>query len=325
MAELKQSDHLICSQMKDATTDLVLLYLAHFGGVFARINIEDQITEFSCYLGESRLEDRITLSCKDKSININGETRLWYRRGNFSIPKINCENSELRRHLADEHAIFKSFLHKHVTYVGNYDREKHNNKLINLGIARDCGLKIPRTVVTCRKTDLEWLGNNGQGIVCKPIHNGHIYYEEEQELVYSPGIILLNEEKINEMPEKFGLSKFQEYISKRIELRIFFIFDNIYAMAIFSQLDEMTKYDFRNYNKEKPNRNVPYNLPFRILSKVKDFISCSGLTTGSIDMILSENNEYVFLEVNPSGQFGWVSANCNYYIEKEIATKILTK
>ena len=44
-----------------------------------------------------------------------------------------------------------------------------------------------------------------------------------------------------------------------------------------------------------------------------------GINTGSIDLIYSLSNEYVFLEVNPQGQFDWLSKNCNYYIEKDIA------
>ena len=36
-------------------------------------------------------------------------------------------------------------------------------------------------------------------------------------------------------------------------------------------------------------------------------------------MIVTPTNEYVFLEVNPVGQFNFVSELCNYYIEKNIA------
>jgi D-alanine-D-alanine ligase-like ATP-grasp enzyme len=49
-----------------------------------------------------------------------------------------------------------------------------------------------------------------------------------------------------------------------------------------------------------------------------------NLDTGSIDMILDRKNEYVFLEVNPTGQFGWLSKSCNYYIEKEVAKHMLS-
>jgi len=44
-----------------------------------------------------------------------------------------------------------------------------------------------------------------------------------------------------------------------------------------------------------------------------------NLNTGSLDFIKSTDGEYVFLEVNPAGQFGMTSASCNYYLHKEIA------
>lgn len=42
------------------------------------------------------------------------------------------------------------------------------------------------------------------------------------------------------------------------------------------------------------------------------------LNSGSIDFIKSGNN-YYFLEVNPIGQFGNVSTDCNYSLERKIA------
>ena len=44
-----------------------------------------------------------------------------------------------------------------------------------------------------------------------------------------------------------------------------------------------------------------------------------NLDCGSIDMILTPKNEYVFLEVNPIGQFGMTSYPCNFQLEKRIA------
>ena len=90
-------------------------------------------------------------------------------------------------------------------------------------------------------------------------------------------------------------------------------------MAIFSQQKESTSIDFRNYDVKNPNRYVPFSIPKSIESKLKLFMKKLDLKTGSIDLIVTPNDEYVFLEVNPVGQFDFVSVNCNYYIEKEIA------
>ena len=47
-----------------------------------------------------------------------------------------------------------------------------------------------------------------------------------------------------------------------------------------------------------------------------------GLNFGCIDMIYSQNNRYVFLEVNPVGQYDYVSQNCNYSIHEFIAKQL---
>ncbi|MDM1050110.1 hypothetical protein [Sphingobacterium hotanense] len=44
-----------------------------------------------------------------------------------------------------------------------------------------------------------------------------------------------------------------------------------------------------------------------------------GFNTGSIDLILTPDGDYVFLEINPEGQFGMVSHPCNYFLEREMA------
>jgi glutathione synthase/RimK-type ligase-like ATP-grasp enzyme len=95
-------------------------------------------------------------------------------------------------------------------------------------------------------------------------------------------------------------------------------------MAIFSQLDSLTELDYRNYNLEKPNRTVPFSLPENIELKLELLMKGLKLDTGSIDLILNREGDYVFLEVNPTGQFGWLSKSCNYYIEREIAKHMLS-
>jgi D-alanine-D-alanine ligase-like ATP-grasp enzyme len=51
----------------------------------------------------------------------------------------------------------------------------------------------------------------------------------------------------------------------------------------------------------------------------------ADLNCGSLDLIKSKDGRYVFLEVNPSGQFGMVSYPCNYYLEEEVAKSLILK
>jgi glutathione synthase/RimK-type ligase-like ATP-grasp enzyme len=96
-------------------------------------------------------------------------------------------------------------------------------------------------------------------------------------------------------------------------------------MAIFSSADAQTKADFRNYNWKKPNRTVPYELPEVITNKIVELMDSFQMNTGSLDFIVNENNEYIFLEVNPTGQFGMVSFPCNYHLEKIVAQTLVER
>jgi D-alanine-D-alanine ligase-like ATP-grasp enzyme len=96
-------------------------------------------------------------------------------------------------------------------------------------------------------------------------------------------------------------------------------------MAMFTQNDNKTLIDFRDYNFDNPARRVPYKLPFNIEQKLTKFMNLMRINCGSFDLIKTKEGKYVFLEVNPVGQFGMTSFPCNYNLEKEIAVHLIKK
>ncbi|MBK7690075.1 MAG: hypothetical protein IPJ31_02800 [Bacteroidetes bacterium] len=111
--------------------------------------------------------------------------------------------------------------------------------------------------------------------------------------------------------------------SKKIEIRTFFLLGKFYSMAIFSQQNEKTKIDFRHYDFERPNRTVPFKLPVVIEKRIERLMRKLKLSSGSLDIIYTLDGEYIFLEVNPIGQFDWLARSCNYPIEKQIAKELI--
>ena len=105
----------------------------------------------------------------------------------------------------------------------------------------------------------------------------------------------------------------------------YYLDENFYSMAIISQSHQQTATDFRKYLTEKPNRSLRFQLPKVIENKLKILMDKVELETGSIDMILTKSGEYVFLEVNPIGQFGMTSYPCNYHLERQIAKTLIEK
>jgi len=52
--------------------------------------------------------------------------------------------------------------------------------------------------------------------------------------------------------------------------------------------------------------HYPLTLPIEIEKHLLNFMQLLGLTFGAIDMIQTPDGEFVFLEVNPSGQWLWI-------------------
>jgi len=118
-------------------------------------------------------------------------------------------------------------------------------------------------------------------------------------------------------------SMLQEYLDKKIEIRTFYLKDRLYSMAIFSQSNHETQVDFRNYSEDKPNRFVPFILPDEIEIKLIKLMKRLNLNTGSIDLVLTSSNDYVFLEVNPTGQYSMIEGNCFYGLDEIIANELV--
>jgi glutathione synthase/RimK-type ligase-like ATP-grasp enzyme len=121
------------------------------------------------------------------------------------------------------------------------------------------------------------------------------------------------------LPEMGAYTLVQEHIRKIADLRIFYLDGKIFSTAIFSQNDPQTRIDFRRYNDENPNRIQPFKLPDAEEDKIRQLMKKLDYKTGSIDYIYSCDKRFVFLEINPIGQYGFISGGANLFLNKEIA------
>ena len=97
---------------------------------------------------------------------------------------------------------------------------------------------------------------------------------------------------------------FQRYVAKRHELRVTVIGDQVFSARIHSQDDPRTATDWRDMSAEIlfERADLPADVEFRCLDLVRSY----GLTFGALDLIVTPDGDYVFLEVNPAGQFLFV-------------------
>lgn len=280
------------------------------------------------------------------SINNNIETQniksFWYRRGKFRhlirIPKTNNFLSKqlftgIQNNFFLEQKHIDNCLYSILKKKGSINTFNDNftSKIANLFVAIESGLRIPDLLITDDIKEVIDFSSIHKKIITKDLEMNSIelVYDNNYGAVVTSTVKalehedILNTSKKHQNTAKFAL--YQQYIEKKYELRIFYLKGKFYPMAIFSQASEKTKIDFRNYDKERPNRCVPYKLPQEIEQKLICFMQSIDMNSGSIDMIYTPEGEYVFLEVNPVGQFQWLSKSCNYDIEREIALDLINE
>lgn len=316
---------LIISESTDISTINVIDWLSNSVDKkkIIRINSDDKVKIRMYNLNgfELNIFDGINIYYGD----ISG---FWYRRGGLNmdikIDEILTKSDSLflnfQEHINNEMTSLIISIYNDLTKnlgvsIGNF-LTGSVNKILTLKRAMKNRISVPDTLITTDKQELlSFFNKHNQNIITKSISQ-NIHVEEGNTIIAAYTEEITN---IDSVPDSFEISLFQQKIDKKYELRIFYLKGDFYAMAIFSQLDNQTKVDFRKYNDQKPNRTVPFKLPNDIKNKLKNLMDECKLDTGSIDMIVDQNNNYYFLEVNPVGQFGMVSYPCNYNLEKKIA------
>jgi len=315
----------------ERTTEDVMDWIRSLGGRCFRINGEDLIgaEDYCIRLATESSEARFVIDGME--ISTTEVAAAWYRRGGrFSDYSVYAEvpdhdvavqlDSHLRAEMhSTANALFALLAHKPWL---TRPSEARVNKMHALRMAAELGLDVPATIITNSRDELESFREEHGRIITKAISDGTAFYVGDMRCVTFTEEV--SPDDIATLPERFLPTLAQELLEKQYEIRVFYLAGRLYPAAIFSQADPRTRIDFRHYNMTKPNRNVPYRLEPRIEESIRRLMGVLGFTTGSLDFVRTVDDRLVFLEVNPVGQFGMVSASCNYQIEKDVAEYLLS-
>lgn len=162
-------------------------------------------------------------------------------------------------------------------------------------------------------------------VLCKAIsQSGHVPEDKTRSSrqIYANVIAADAAEEFERV--RFAPTLFQRYVEKDYELRVTVVGNAIFAAAIESQRSERSKIDWRRYD-TKNTPYYPYRLPDEVEQAILNLMRQLGLEYGAIDLIRTTTGEYVFLEVNPGGQWGWVESLTGHPINEAIARWLMTR
>jgi glutathione synthase/RimK-type ligase-like ATP-grasp enzyme len=113
---------------------------------------------------------------------------------------------------------------------------------------------------------------------------------------------------------------FQEFIPAVVDLRVTVVGDDLFAAAIRSQ-ETAYPHDFRMDLESAAIE--PHALSDEVAARLMALMASFGLVYGAIDLRLTPDGEYVFLEVNPAGQWLFVELRTNQPITDALVDHLI--
>ena len=189
-----------------------------------------------------------------------------------------------------------------------------HRKVYQLRLAQDIGLRIPNTLITSSPKEARAFldSRSDSKTICKSFSATEDDWRETR---------IVTDEELTQL-DSVALAPviFQEYIEAAYDLRITVVGKRLFAAAIYSQ-ETSYKIDFRM---DIANAGIePVELPVEIEDLLLEYMRRLELTYGAIDMRVTPEGEYVFLEINPAGQWLFIEQETKQPIARALAEELV--
>ncbi len=180
------------------------------------------------------------------------------------------------------------------------------DKAWQLRHAARIGFEIPPTLITNDPAELlEFHRQHDGHLICKALGFPHFpAHGSDDRWVFTTQVVTPRDigyvDSVRYCP-----AIFQAYVPKRLELRVTVVGDRLFACEIHSQERERTRHDWRRYDLQN-TRHAAHRLPGDVAALCVRIVRELGLCYGAMDLVLTPDGRYVFLEVNPLGQYLWI-------------------
>jgi glutathione synthase/RimK-type ligase-like ATP-grasp enzyme len=183
------------------------------------------------------------------------------------------------------------------------------------------GIKTPRTLITNDPDAVHRFSHECNGkLIYKTLHGGNVQVnDQEYDAIFTSQV---RAEHLQHLEKRIPLTAnlFQEEIEKAFELRITVVGNHLFTAAIHSHA-EASQTDFRASYSDLTY--TIYSLPPKIATFCLDLTRSFGLTYGAIDMAVTPDGDYIFFEINASGQFQWIEYSTGLPITEALVNQLL--
>ncbi len=117
----------------------------------------------------------------------------------------------------------------------------------------------------------------------------------------------------------------QPRLSKEVDLRITIVGSDVFAVAIDSQEHTETRTDWRTWEmtSDVDLSHYVFDLPKTVETYCLELNGRLGLRFSCVDMVLTRDGEFIFLEINPNGQWAWIEQKLHIPVRDRIIDELI--
>lgn len=304
------------------TIELVQQRLQELGYPSFRFNSDEFGTRYRLRYKLTPTGPQYQLQHGKQTLNASDVSAVWYRKlWKLQVPA-SLDPAYVPAFIKEYNTSLHIFLDAlDVPWINpmHIDHGIGNNKLIQLAAAQAAGLHVPQTIISNHAEDAIKFYDANNGDVVVKLH-GALSKTMDGGGDFFPTTRLRKED----VPMLESLAAcpmiLQEYIPKERELRIAYIDGEIFT----GSLKAPESADWRTASTTIIQWE-PYQLPTETGEKIDAMMRLLNLPFGAIDMIVQPDGKYVFLEVNPQGEWGMLEKYLGFPIAETIAEKLVNR
>lgn len=114
---------------------------------------------------------------------------------------------------------------------------------------------------------------------------------------------------------------YQPNVPKLFDVRVTIVGEEIFAAAIDSQVEPTARTDWRQTAHDLKHER--HSLPIEVERGCLRLMRELGLVFGALDFVLTPDGRYVFLEINPNGQWLWIEDKLGFPITRQVAAWLM--
>jgi glutathione synthase/RimK-type ligase-like ATP-grasp enzyme len=309
---------LIVTNREDHTADFGIMEIQRRGLSYIRFNTEDFPLNAVSSVGENHSSIRLEKSSKE--IPLDEVESVWYRR---PIPPRFTDDLEpgAKDFIAHESRDFLLGIWRGLKcqWINHPDQLRlAGSKVEQLSRMRKMGLKVPRTVITNDPiTASEFFSANNGKVIAKPVSTNHGEIGGHEFILYTN--LVSNKSLAHLETVRYSPVIFQERVEKISDIRVTVVGTRVFATEIHSQSLASAQLDWRRNALDL--RHTAFKLPDNVEDQCLKLVRSYGLIFGTIDLVRTLT-DYVFLELNPNGQWAWIEIMTGQPISKHLINSL---